>query len=79
MHKTLVAESVTIIIFIWSLSGTGCVGFFPSHAWVVGAVGFLVWVDFGVALGWAEHFFVPFAAWCYVGWDGMRMGRYVVC
>ena len=48
----------------------GAVGFFPSHVWGWGLVGFLVWVVFWVVLGWEQWFFV--VKLCWMGWD--RMG-----
>ena len=50
---------------------------FPSHLVVVGRLVF--W--FGLFLGFVgvgeATFFPPFDTWSYVGWDGMRMGKYV--
>ena len=52
----------------------GAVGFFPSHVWGWGLVGFLVWAVFWVVLGWEQRFFC-----CKTMLDGMGQdGRYIV-
>jgi hypothetical protein len=51
----------------------GGVGFSPSHAMVVGLVGFLGWVVLQLLLGWGDRLLVLKVCWD--GWDGM--GVYV--
>ena len=49
--------------------GLPCVS--PSHVLALGLGYFGVWAVFWFVLGWDKR-------GGYVGWDGMRMGRYIV-
>ena len=65
------------LVLFCSLWGWVTLGF--SHP-IWGLWGwFVFWFGLFFCLRWdgLRVFFVPSAAWCYVGWDGMRMGKYV--
>ena len=65
------------LIFAVLFCGDGWVCGASSHVWGLDFVGFLVWAVFWFALGWAGGFCPRALCWLYVGWDGMRMGRYI--
>lgn len=72
------ASNRSKFIFILFFLGTRCVEFSHPIGGCGGGWFFGLGCFSGFVVGGAL-FFVPSFAWGYVGWDGVRMGRYVVC